>query len=122
MSPVTVSLLSGEELSLAVPVGQIKDLRAALEAARPLASELSRYTLSADGKVCNDDEDLEVDCYMATVSAIRLEQVHVRGGDLIDQLEFQYSDGTKNTLGQHGGGAREPFVLEAGEVIVAMKY
>eukprot|EP00931_Biecheleriopsis_adriatica_P050890 TRINITY_DN29491_c0_g2_i1.p1 TRINITY_DN29491_c0_g2~~TRINITY_DN29491_c0_g2_i1.p1 ORF type:complete len:226 (-),score=33.70 TRINITY_DN29491_c0_g2_i1:188-865(-) len=55
-------------------------------------------------------------------TSLRMERIGVRSGALIDQISFHYSDGTCVTRGMLGGGAREPFVLDAGEFLQEIRF
>eukprot|EP00418_Pyrodinium_bahamense_P030365 CAMPEP_0179137272 /NCGR_PEP_ID=MMETSP0796-20121207/65476_1 /TAXON_ID=73915 /ORGANISM="Pyrodinium bahamense, Strain pbaha01" /LENGTH=160 /DNA_ID=CAMNT_0020836441 /DNA_START=149 /DNA_END=631 /DNA_ORIENTATION=- len=96
----------------------------ALAAARPLSSDLSWYELmTPEGVVVKDAETRNSDRYTAVVKTRRVERVRMRTGDLIDLIEFQYSDGTVESNGNRiGGGECEPFELAVGEFIVAVDY
>ena len=54
------------------------------------------------------------------ISTPRLIRVYVRTGDLVDRVEFHFSDGTVRSHGGRGGHLREPFVLNTGEYITGI--
>jgi len=52
-----------------------------------------------------------------------LRELHVCSGMRVDSISFVYSDGTVNKMtGGLGGREQEPFVLEKGEFLVAIRY
>jgi len=56
------------------------------------------------------------------IEAMRLEQIGVQAGDLIDQISFHYSDGSVDKCGGSGGDEKQPFKLAAGEYLVNILY
>lgn len=49
---------------------------------------------------------------------VRLKEVRIRAGHLVDQIAFHYSDGSSDVLGGNGGIMQQPFVLDEDEYLV----
>eukprot|EP00928_Gymnodinium_smaydae_P050587 TRINITY_DN34139_c0_g1_i1.p1 TRINITY_DN34139_c0_g1~~TRINITY_DN34139_c0_g1_i1.p1 ORF type:complete len:206 (-),score=35.75 TRINITY_DN34139_c0_g1_i1:54-671(-) len=122
---LTVSLLNSTSFILSVQgetaVGSVK---AQIEEQHAIPAAIQRLIL--EGDVLEDERSLasyNITCDTEITLAqlnLRLLQVQVRSGDLIDQITFTYSDGTEDVIGKKGGNLNAPFVLEEDEYLVSI--
>lgn len=57
---------------------------------------------------------------LVLLDPVTVTKVEMRTGDLVDLIEFHYSNGTKESVGAMGGVAQSPFLLNEDEFITAI--